>query len=375
MRHYSKALSVLLLWGVSIFPVLTVLAQTDKEEKIREAKKHFSFAVQYKSVKKYDEACRQFKKSIAIYDSIYNVHYSYGDLLLTMEKKTEARREFIKSLMLNPEHYNSALQLSKLYYETGDFDSTLVVYELMYKLKPDNNILLENIAGLKEYLGDSEGALKDFIKLIDTGNGSYNNLMWASRLALKREDMSTASKYAVMALEKKPGDSDALKIASQTGEALEQWDTAALYYRQLAEKDSTTESTLVQLEDIYRTISDRNNLIWSLERHHKIAPENMEILGELCELLYAEGLMDRCIRYVKIGLKLHPGDGRFRILFGENFRAHGQIDKALEQYKLALKDEKWKPSAQRLISQIEKPETEEEKAERDFFNRGKKEDK
>ncbi|MFC1528947.1 tetratricopeptide repeat protein [Candidatus Latescibacterota bacterium] len=373
MKHYGKYLSAVLLLMVLLFPVLYASAQTDREEKIKEAKKHFSFAVQYKNAKKYDEASEQYIKSIALYDSIFNVHYSYGDLLIMMEKKKEARREFVKSLMLNPEHYNSALQLSRLYYENGNFDSTMVMYELMYKLEPENNKLLATIAGLKEYLGDIEGALNDFIKLIDAGEDSYDNLMRASSLAQKQDKMSTALKYATMALEKKPGDSEALKIASHTSESLEQLDTAALFYRQRAEKDSTTESTFVQLEDIYRKLFDRKNLLWALERHHKIAPEDMDILGELCELLYAESMMDKCVQYVKKGLILDPGDGRFRILFGENFRAQGQNDKALEQYKLALKDEKWNSSAQRLINLIEKPETEEEKVERDFFNRGKKE--
>ena len=82
-------------------------------------------------------------------------------------------------------------------------------------------------------------------------------------------------------------------------------------------------------------------------------------------------MMERGIIYVKKGLSLKPDDGRFLILLGENYRALGQTEKALEQFRLALKDEKWKSSAQRLIWQIEKPETEEEKAERDFFSRGK----
>ena len=119
-------------------------------------------------------------------------------------------------------------------------------------------------------------------------------------------------------------------------------------------------------------LSDDKNLIWALERHHSLETENVEVLGELSELYYAQNMLDSGIEYVNRGLKLNPDDGRFRILLGEYYRAKGQIDKALEQYRIALKDEKWKSSAQRLIWQIEKPETEEEKAEKEFFSRGKK---
>ncbi len=75
--------------------------------------------------------------------------------------------------------------------------------------------------------------------------------------------------------------------------------------------------------------------------------------------------------YVKNGLEISPYDGKLRILSGEYFLSKGQKGKALDEYKLALKDENWRSSAQHLIIQLEKPESEEEKAEREFFNRGR----
>ena len=81
--------------------------------------------------------------------------------------------------------------------------------------------------------------------------------------------------------------------------------------------------------------------------------------------------MDKAIGYVRKGLAIAPDDGRLRIILGEHFRADSQEQKALEQYLLDMNDNRWKSSGQRLIWQIEEPETADEKAEREFFSRGK----
>ena len=356
---------------INIVIAQPVYAETGRDEKINDAKKHFSFAVQNKNIENYEESQRQYEKSLAFFDSLNIVHYSYGDLLVKMGKIEMARQHFLKSLLLNPEHFGSAAILARLYYEKGDYDSSLVMYEHMYELKPDNNDILASVAGLREYLGRDNAAFGDYEKLIESGEDSYDNLMHAAKLALKLEKNENARHYAVMALEKEHGDSEALKIAGKISAYIGEWEKAAGFYRQLAESESTSVEIIIELENIYHTLSDDKNLIWALERHHSLETENVEVLGELSELYYAQNMLDSGIEYVNKGLKLNPEDGRFHILLGEYYRAQGQIDKALEQYRIALKDEKWKSSAQRLIWQIEIPETEEEKAEKEFFGRGK----
>lgn len=232
-------------------------------------------------------------------------------------------------------------------------------------------MLLASIAGLEEYLGQDNDALTKYVKLIDCGEDSYENLMKTAKLALKNGDNRIAHTYAARAAEKKADDLPALSLAAQTALSLSEWETAATYYRAIAAVDPSSLETIVQLEEIYREHSDREDLVWALECHHKIRTENVEVLGELCELLYSMDNKDRSMYYVNKGLCLNPEDGRFCILLGENYRSLGQTDKAIEQFKLAMEDEEWKSSAQRLIWQIEIPETEEEKVERAFFSRGK----
>jgi tetratricopeptide (TPR) repeat protein len=345
-------------------------AESSAGENIQIAKKHFSFAVQQRNAGNLEEARRQFEKSVAACDTIYQIHYAFGDLLAAMDDKKAAIARFRRALDIEPSYYNAAARLAALYHETGDYASTLEMYELMYSMKPEEKKLLATIANIREYLGDGDGAYAGLVKLVEQGEDTYENLIRVAEMAMGREDYDNAHLYAVMALGKKKSDARALEIAGKSSVLRGDKESAVGFYRELAEADSVTVATLAIIEDLYRNLNDRSGLIWALKRHHAIEPGNVEVLGELCENYFPDGITEEGVEYIRKGLALAPEDGRFRILLGENYRSLGQTEKALAEYRKALADERWKSSAQRLIWQIDRPESEEEQKERAFFGRG-----
>lgn len=352
------------------YGIRAVGADSSAADSMQEAKKHFSFAVQNKNNGNHEEALRQYSRSLSFCDTLYQVHYSYADLLYKLDMTDDAIVHFRKAFDLNPEYYNSALMLSKLYHAKGLHDSVLVMYERMNTLKPGNNELLVNIAGLREYLGDEAGALDAYRKAVESGVTDTGVVMRAAKLAYKTGDTLAAAEYAVMILDAEPGDMEALAIAAQT--ALDRGDevSAAGYLKRSVEIAPDIDK-IVRLEALCKSLNDTENLLWALELHHALAPEDIMVIGDLSEMLYGRGEMDKAIGYVRKGLAIAPGDGRLRIILGEHYRADSQEQEALEQYRLAMNDTRWKSSAQRLIWQIEEPETADEKAEREFFSRGK----
>ena len=172
-------------------------------------------------------------------------------------------------------------------------------------------------------------------------------------------------------LEKHPDDLDALKEAADVCLAMNNPVSASQHLRRIAENDSTDISCLIKLEDIYRHQNDTHNLIWAIEQHHGESPRDCVLIGELAELLFREGKTEKGLEYLQKGLEISTDDGKLRILMGEYFRSRGEIEKALREYERALQDSTWRASAQEFIWQIQPPESEEEKAEREFFNSGK----
>ena len=339
--------------------------------RIMEAKKHYNFAVQYKNAHSYDEAKLQYEKAISLCDTIYQFYFSYADLLRNMDKPAEAKVALLKTLALNPKHFQTMAILAEKYVQSSQFDSALVMYEGMYAAEPDRRELLASIAGFREYVGKNDEALDTYQEMIVKGEATYEHLMKAATLALKKGDAAKARDFVIMALDKKPKDSLALSTAASLSIQLDDSDSAVLFYRQLCEIGAADAAAYTQLEKLYRSKGDADNLIWTLERHYSINHEDIKVIGEYTELLYSRGDIEQSIQYVKKGLTINPSDGRLHILMGENYRRLNQNDKALTEFKIALKDSVWSSNAQRLIWQIERPESASEKNEKAFFNRSK----
>lgn len=347
-----------------------VLAET-AGDKTFEAKRHYNFAIQNKNSGDYEEAKRQYEKSIAQCDTMYQVFFSYADLLAKMQRPEESHAALLRALILNPKHFQTMALIAERYRQTAKHDSALAMYERMYAVEPDRRELLASIAGYREFLGEMNAALQAYEELIKKGDDGYDTLMKAAALAGKEGKKEKVMEYAVMALEKKPKDIAALSMAAETSLELDDRDSAILYFRTLCEADSANVGALGQLEKLYRTRGDTDNLLWALERHLNAAPDDVKIIGEYSELLYARGSIEQGILYVKKGLAIDPSDGRLHILMGENYRRLNQNDKAVAEFRIALKDSAWSSSAQRLIWQIERPESSSEKNEKEFFNRGR----
>ena len=178
-----------------------------------------------------------------------------------------------------------------------------------------------------------------------------------------------------MALKEDPDNREALRMAAELRLSRGENKLSAKYYRHLAEQDSTTIPVLIKLEQLYRDLNDRNGLVWSLERHVAAMPGDVGIISELATILAENGQEARSLTYIRKGLEIKPDDGRLRILLGEYYRAEGQKEKALSEYRTVLNDPQWASTAKHLILLVEQPESAEEQAEREFFKRGAQNDR
>jgi len=341
-----------------------------RADSLEKAKKYFSFAVQYKNNGDYDEALVNYEQSIALNDTVYQVHFSFADLLMKMDKTIPARRELLLSYTLNPDHFKSAALLAQLYHEAAVYDSALVMYEAMYRIDPAQRSLLTTIAGLRAYLGMNEAALDAYLEYIESEDASCETLMKASKVAETLERNELARTLAGKALVKCPGDMSALRAAARTSLALNDPASAIGYFRRIAEADSSDAESLARLESLSRDRGDNDQFLWALTEHNRREPENVAVIGDLGELLLRQGKTDEAVALIRRGIALSPGDGKLRVLLGDYYLKQGESDKALEQFKVALKDEKWHDSAQQFIWKIEQPESDSKKMEREFFNRG-----
>ena len=273
MKQYRYSIIILsLLVFIQSATVHSDIAES-RADSLEKAKKYFSFAVQYKNNNDYDEALVNYERSIALNDTMYQVHFSYADLLMKMNKTAYARRELLITYTLNPDHYKSAALLARLYHEAALYDSALVMYEALYRIDPDQRSLLTTIAGLRAYLGLNEAALDAYLQFIDSGDASFDILMRTSQAAETLERFELARTLATKALGKCPDDPTALRAAARTSLALVDPVSATGYLRRSAEVDSSDTDSLVRLENLSRDRSDTVQLVWALSEHHRREPQ------------------------------------------------------------------------------------------------------
>ena len=338
------------------------------------AKKYFSYAIQFKDIGNSEEALKNYRRSIACNDSVYQVHYSFGDFLLKSKRKDDARNEFNRALMLNPSHYNSAAMLALLYSEAAMYDSTLTMYETMSRIKPENVAILVSIASLQQHLGHTGKALNSYIKLLERDALSSENAVTAGLLALQHEKWKLAAAFGghlhTLAKETALADSIMITAYSKSGDfkrALEQ-------LKLQAKNSNLNEELLTQLEEMARKSNDtaivKETLLLRLTQN----PKDSTAYGELAELMIKDGELKEAIIIIDKGLKRYPSDGKLFILRGNMFDEAGDTEAALAAYEKALADDLWRESARQFIWRIRPPQTDEEKAELEFFKRGKKSD-
>ena len=366
--------SLIIYCFFAFFPVIFSAPQAfcamSSEDSLVIAKKHFSAAVQYKQKGDSLEALREYEQSLSLCDTLYQVHFSFAELLMVMKRPEHAKAEYLRTLTLNPAHHPSAAMLAGMYAASARYDSALIMFETMYRLQPDKTVLA-NITKLRGYIGKYMEAFQAVQSLIEQGEDSLDNLRLAAEMAIKSGNAKVAAPYIHQALEKSPDDRGLLCMGAKSALALGDTARATVYLSQFALRDSTVTTSLIELEDLLRARDDHSELIRALERHHQLAPRDTAVIGELAEICIEDGDYSRGEKYIHDGLKITPKDGRLHIILGELYRARKQRDNALAEYKIALGDPNWTETARKLIDRLQQSPEDSRKKEKDFFERGK----
>ncbi len=364
-----KILIITALIAFAVFSCHAVdSAEVSPADSVSLAQKHLNFAIQYKKTGQYEEARIQYEKSLQYNPNSSEIHISFADLLLKSGDKERARAKLLSALQLEPQRYELSAHLATLYYEKGMYDSTLVMYEKMNQHKP-NIELQHNMAKLYDYVGEYDTAIGIYKRLIDKGELSEKDALYAANLSFNAKRFESAKYLLEKVISKNNFHIEALSLAARAALAMDDEDSAAVFFRRLVEQKNNSPVAIGFLEKYYKSVGDSTSLAWVLDVHHKNQPQDVVVLGNLASLYFSMGDLKKAETYASKGVQVDPQNGLFRILLGEVYRMTNQLECAVEQYEHAAKDEKWRESAEQLILVVRPPDSEEQKNEQLFFNR------
>jgi len=131
------------------------------------SKIHFSLALAYANMKKFDLAEKEYKealkgdpKSAEIYNNLGNLYKQRGD-------KNHALEMYKKATELNPNLWNVYYNMGTYYYEMDLFEEAELQFRKVVELKPDNIDSHSALADIYDKLGDFELAEKKYNDALD----------------------------------------------------------------------------------------------------------------------------------------------------------------------------------------------------------------
>lgn len=109
--------------------------------------------------------------------------------------------------------------------------------------------------------------------------------------------------------------------------------------------------------------------IQALERVVEADPDDVQSLIALAEWYLNQGDGERTRKCLEQGLQVSADDGHLLVLRGDMLISEGEEEEAIAAYEQAMADPLWRETAQQRIWQVRPPETQEEKAKREFFGK------
>ncbi|OQA01903.1 MAG: Photosystem I assembly protein Ycf3 [Bacteroidetes bacterium ADurb.Bin408] len=173
-----------------------------------------------------EDAVFHYRKALEIYPDFFNASYDLGRTYYELNKYDSALCFFLKAGELNPGFFDTFLQIAYIYHQRGQTDSAELNYYKALELKSDVQNIYKNLSVI--YFGNAR-----YDKVIDI-NMAYQNQF----PELKEPLINIARVYFVKA----------------------QYDSAAVYFGKILERDANDADAVMALIEIYTKTNNKQGV-------------------------------------------------------------------------------------------------------------------
>jgi tetratricopeptide (TPR) repeat protein len=299
----------------------------------------------FNKTENYEEAIKWYLKAIELAPKGKYTKGAYSDLatLYVYQQDDEKAREAYESLLTfeleQEEEIKYLYALVTLHVDSENLEKALEYAQRWGELAPDDPKVREMIGKLHMHTGGEDEALIEMEKVLE----------------MNADDQTTRTSLAGMYFKR--------------GEL----DKAFSAYQILHSHDAENILYLERLINISRQLGKPKREITSLLNiMYKLQPDNLGVIEQLAD---ATGKM----KWVNLGLKRDPRNGKYPYMMGEHFFDRFQKDASAKQdsitalnwFRKSEKDPQWRGNSKAMIQTLDPPLSEEEKKRREFFEKSK----
>lgn len=255
------------------------------------------------ATQKFSEAEAAYKQARGIDPKLLGASLSLGELYMSgLFKPKDAETAFREAIRLSPDHAGAHNGLAGALAAQKRTDEAAAEFETAARLAPDNPLPLHGLGRLYQYSGAADKALVAYGRALKVKPGFVHAL-------LDRGDVYAAMNQPDRAL---ADYSEAVKVAPKYADAQFR---LGMFYQSRNRGADAIAAYRAAIEANPRFAPAYNNLAWL----------TMERKGNLAEAL----------GWAKKSIDIQPGVPEFIDTLGQIYRARGELDLAIEQFRRA----------------------------------------
>jgi len=136
------------------FTLICVIFSAGSEaDSTLEARRHYSWALQYEKGGLWEDALTQYEKAIALAPEDPRYRFALGRLLYNLKRIPEAKAAFFRAIEVDSSYIRAYYALARIYHSEANYDSVIVMYRKILEFDPGCRDVRRRLAELYRYKG------------------------------------------------------------------------------------------------------------------------------------------------------------------------------------------------------------------------------
>ena len=350
-----------------------------------------SNAMEYYKNQQYNDAIRNFRAVIDSFDQNNEIAYKYiADSYYRAGRKDEAIRAYKEAIEKYPEKAFLYRGLAYLYLQNEMDEEAYSMFAKSVELDTTDNLSYQALSNLCTKQGEIDSALfyAEQAFCYDSTNESLNRTL--IRFYERKRDRENLAFALETLLELNPDDNEALLQLGKTYAELEELDTAQTILQKYIDRVPDDPSGHHTLGLTYYYAGNYSNALESLKRANSLNPDDPKILCDMGLVHIELKNYNTALDLANSALSKKDNYGYAYLLTGSIYEGKGfdlvkedgvlpyegklEFEKAVNEYKKALRDPDWSKQAQNKIEYLaEYLPSDEEKKIKQFLEEGRQE--
>lgn len=286
------------------------------------------------------DALALFEECIRIDPERDGAYYQIGQIAYATGNYENAKNYAINALKISKNLWHYML-LANIYYQTGDIDSAIMIYEGAEKVFPENKEIKFSLGNFYFEAEQYEKAIKVFTYLDENYGMAGNSAIPLIQSMIKLGKISDAEKKLLLLIDLFPGENTYGGLLAELYRDQGELEKAALVYNKLVLKDPDDPRVISSLIDFYRQgnkFKEVFGLLNSVAFNGGISPE--EKMGIFATLLEDQQIIENYRNEYEMSLLVleaaHPDVSVIFLLKPELYRLTGRQKEAMESLEIFI---------------------------------------